>query len=104
MRTCTWVLVTTLADARARRWHGELPTENLPDQGEDADPTGGIAVRRALAALSPERREVLVLRFYADLSERDTSAALGVAAGTVKSRTSRALAALAPLVEAPDAH
>ncbi|WP_183100428.1 SigE family RNA polymerase sigma factor [Nocardioides pelophilus] len=98
------VLVTTFADARARRWHGELPTETLPEHAEEADPTGGIAVRRALAALSPEHREVLVLRFYADLSERDTAAALGVAPGTVKSRTSRALAALAPLVEAPDAH
>ena len=95
------VLVTTLADARARRWHGELPTENLPEEADDLDPTGGIAVRRALAALSPEHREVLVLRFYADLSERDTAVALGVAPGTVKSRTSRALAALAPLVEAP---
>jgi len=98
------VLVTTLADARARRWHGEIPTENLPEAADDSDPTGGIAVRRALAALSPEHREVLVLRFYADLSERDTAAVLGVAAGTVKSRTSRALAALAPHVEAPDAH
>lgn len=94
------VLVTTLADARARRWNGELPTDTLPDTVDDTDPTGGIAVRRALAALSPEHREVLVLRFYADLTERDAAAALGVAAGTVKSRTSRALAALAPLVEA----
>lgn len=101
------VLVTTLADARARRWNGELPTETLPESPATSDAdhwAGGIAVRRALAALSPEHREVLVLRFYADLSERDAAAALGVAAGTVKSRTSRALAALAPLVEAPDAH
>lgn len=97
------VLVTTLSDVRARRWHGEIPTEVLPEDVEDRDPTGGIAVRRALAALSPEHREVLVLRYYADLSERDTAVALGVAAGTVKSRTARALAALAPLVEAPDA-
>ncbi len=101
------VLVTTLADARARRWNGELPTETLPEAADDSDAdgwAGGIAVRRALADLSPEHREVLVLRFYADLSERATAAALGVAPGTVKSRTSRALAALAPLVEAPDAH
>lgn len=98
------VLVTTLADVRARRWRGELPTETLPDEVDDRDPTSGIAVRRALARLSPEHREVLVLRFYADLSERDTAAVLRVAPGTVKSRTSRALAALAPLVEAPDAH
>ncbi|WP_183095400.1 SigE family RNA polymerase sigma factor [Nocardioides stalactiti] len=99
------VLVTTLTDARARRWNGELPTDTLPDHADDradhADPTGGIAVRRALADLSAEHREVLVLRFYADLSERDTARALGVAPGTVKSRTSRALSALAPLVEAP---
>ena len=98
------VLVTTLADARARRWNGELPTDELPDEGVEADPTGGIALRRALAGLAPEHRAVLVLRFYADLSERDAAAALGVPPGTVKSRTSRALKALAPLVEAPDAH
>lgn len=98
------VLVTTLIDARSRRWNGELPTEELPDGGDDRDPTSGIAVRRAIAAMSPDHREVLVLRFYADLSERDTAAALGVAPGTVKSRTARALQALAPLVEAPDAH
>ncbi|WP_418057667.1 SigE family RNA polymerase sigma factor [Pimelobacter simplex] len=97
------VLVTTLYDARQRRWNGELPTATLPDgPAEDLAWAEGIAVRRALAALSPEHREVLVLRFWADLSERDTAAALGVAPGTVKSRTSRALAALAPLVEAPD--
>ncbi|GAA3670520.1 hypothetical protein GCM10022237_32880 [Nocardioides ginsengisoli] len=40
--------------------------------------------------------------YFADLSERDTAAVLGIAPGTVKSRTSRALSALAPLVEAPD--
>lgn len=97
------VLVTTLYDARQRRWNGELPTATLPDgPAEDLAWAEGIAVRRALAALSVEHREVLVLRFWADLSERDTAAALGVAPGTVKSRTSRALAALAPLVEAPD--
>ena len=45
--------------------------------------------------MSPAHREVLVLRYYADLSERETAAALGVAVGTVKSRTARALAALA---------
>lgn len=97
------VLVNTLADARARRWNGELPTDALPETA-DAEPAwaDGIAVRRALALMKPEQREVLVLRFWADLSERDTAAALGVAPGTVKSRISRALAALTPLVEVPD--
>jgi RNA polymerase sigma-70 factor (sigma-E family) len=99
------VLVNTLADVRARRWNGELPSDELPETGAiGADWADGVAVRRALLALRPVDREVLVLRFYADLSERDTAAALRVAPGTVKSRTSRALAALAPLVGSPDAH
>jgi DNA-directed RNA polymerase specialized sigma24 family protein len=49
--------------------------------------------------MTREHREVLVLRFYADLSERDTAVALGVPAGTVKSRTARALATLAERAE-----
>ncbi len=44
--------------------------------------------------MSLEHRQVLVLRYFADLSERDTAAALDLPAGTVKSRTARALAAL----------
>lgn len=45
--------------------------------------------------MSRVHREVPVLRFYADLSERETADALGVPPGTVKSRPSRALAILA---------
>lgn len=97
------VLVTTLYDARKRRWNGELPTEELPESaGADPEWAEGIAVRRALAVMSADHREVLVLRYFADLTERDTALALGVAPGTVKSRTSRALAALAPLVAAEE--
>ncbi len=88
------VLVNTLRDAKARRWNGELPSESLPDHGTTMSPEDGLVVRRALASLSPEHREVLVLRFFADLSERQTADALGVRAGTVKSRTARAIAAL----------
>jgi len=101
------VLVNTLTDARNRRWNGELPTEDLPDRpgGED-DATTGLGVRRALAAMRREHREVLVLRYYADLSERETADVLRIPPGTVKSRTSRALAALAAdqNVRSPDAH
>jgi RNA polymerase sigma-70 factor (sigma-E family) len=91
------VLVNVLTDARARRWNGETPTAELPDlphHGRSEDLSVGVAVRRALAAMTPEHRSVLVLRYYADLSERDTAAVLGLAPGTVKSRTARALAAL----------
>ena len=90
------VLVNALHDARARRWNGELPTERIPDHpAADTDLNTGLAVRRALAAMSTEHREVLVLRYYADLSERETADVLGIPPGTAKSRTARALAALA---------
>jgi DNA-directed RNA polymerase specialized sigma24 family protein len=36
----------------------------------------------------------VVLRYYADLSEADTAAALGISLGTVKSTASRALSKL----------
>lgn len=46
---------------------------------------------RLLATLPRRQRAVLVLRFYEDLSEADTAAAMGVPVGTVKSTVSRGL-------------
>jgi RNA polymerase sigma factor (sigma-70 family) len=45
----------------------------------------------ALAQLSDADREVIALRYFAQLSEAEMAVALGCAAGTVKSRLSRAL-------------
>jgi RNA polymerase sigma-70 factor (sigma-E family) len=89
------VLVNTLREARARRWTGETPTEELPEVASHPEYTTGLAVRAALARMRPEQREVLVLRYYADLSESEIAAVLHVAPGTVKSRAARALAVLA---------
>ena len=53
--------------------------------------------REVLAALDrlPRRpREVLVLRYWSDLSEADIAATLGISAGSVKSYASRGLAAI----------
>ena len=51
-------------------------------------------VRDALDSLVVRDREVLVIRFLLDYSEAETALLLGCAPGTVKSRTSRALAKL----------
>lgn len=50
-----------------------------------------LMLARALASLTPHQRAVIVLRFYDDLTERQTADALGVALGTVKSQTHLAL-------------
>ena len=89
------VLVNTLRDERSRRWHGETPTLEMPEGVIDVDHATGLAVRAVLARMPAQQREILVLRYYADLSEADIARVLGVAPGTVKSRAARALQALA---------
>ncbi|MGH8891737.1 MAG: SigE family RNA polymerase sigma factor [Actinomycetes bacterium] len=91
--------VMTHASWRASRrlWRGERPTEVLPevatrDEHERVDTAD--AVRRALRALPAQQRVVLTLRYWAHLSETEIAAQLGCSLGTVKSRASRAVAAL----------
>lgn len=90
-------IATTYTDWWRRRWNGEVPTGELPETAAPPDSTR-VEVRRdvlaALAGLPRGQRAVIVLRYFDDLSEQQTAAALGVSVGTVKSQTSRALAAL----------
>jgi RNA polymerase sigma-70 factor (sigma-E family) len=85
---------------RDRRW-----IERRTGEGRGARPADDQVVDRdqlaaALAKLPMGQRAVLVLRYWADLSEADTADALAISVGTVKSRQSRALAALAVDLEA----
>ncbi|MCT2585060.1 SigE family RNA polymerase sigma factor [Actinophytocola gossypii] len=78
-------------------WDGPHPAVAGPEQHVlDRD-----RVVRALATLPPRMRAVLVLRFFDDLSESDTAAALRCGVGTVKSQTSRGLARLRELMAEP---
>ncbi|HVV24212.1 MAG TPA: SigE family RNA polymerase sigma factor [Pseudonocardiaceae bacterium] len=52
------------------------------------------AVVSALSQLPPRQREVLVLRYYGNLTEAEIAEAAGISKGTVKSTASRALEAL----------
>ncbi len=104
------VLLSTYLSGRRRRWHGEVPSGQVPDgahapdrgpagHGPDgADPAGGVgardAVRRALARLSPQQRAVVVLRYLEDLSVDETARTIGCSAATVKVQAGRALAVL----------
>jgi RNA polymerase sigma-70 factor (sigma-E family) len=79
--------------ALLRTVHHEPPAssaESAAMTGEDRQ-----AVLTAVARLPRRAREVLVLRYYLDLSDQEIAAALGVSRGTVSSTASRGLAALA---------
>jgi RNA polymerase sigma-70 factor (sigma-E family) len=59
--------------------------------------------RQALAAvrtLPPRQREVLVLRYWSGLSEREIAETLGISPGSVKSAASRAMATLQTILSA----
>ncbi|SCF37830.1 RNA polymerase sigma-70 factor, sigma-E family [Micromonospora viridifaciens] len=88
------VLVNTSTSWWRRRWHGERPTEVLPERAgvdEIEQQLDRDALWRHLQALPARQRAVLVLRFYEDMSEAQTAALLQISPGTVKSQTSRAL-------------
>ncbi|BCJ32752.1 DNA-directed RNA polymerase sigma-70 factor [Actinocatenispora thailandica] len=84
-----------LANGRVSWWRRrrrEQLVADPPDHaGPDADGEPYDELRQALLSLPPRQRAVVVLRHYADLSERDVAAALGCTVGTVKSQNSRAL-------------
>ena len=74
----------------------------------DADPlapdqSDAVAERdfllRALAALPPRQRTVLVLRYFNDLPEAEIADELGCSVGTVKGQVSRGLARLRDVAE-----
>jgi RNA polymerase sigma factor (sigma-70 family) len=60
----------------------------------DPDRATVLAVHDALATLSDAQRQALILRYFADLSVRDTAAAMRCPENTVKTHTRRALDAL----------
>ena len=80
----------------ARSRAASLPDRACPDDlGADADRR--LVLREALARLTPRQRQVLVLRFYEDLTETQTAHAMHCSTSTVKSQTRHALARLREL-------
>jgi RNA polymerase sigma factor (sigma-70 family) len=79
------------ASAALRFWSRERTVAD-PADDEVADRD---RVARALDRLPRRQREVVVLRYYADLPEAEIAALLAVTAGTVKSQLFKARARLA---------
>jgi RNA polymerase sigma-70 factor (sigma-E family) len=85
--------VINAAHSWRRRQRSSVPL-NDSLTAPDSDSDGRIALLLALRALPSQQREVLVLRYFEQLSETEIAHQLGVPAGTVKSRAARGLAAL----------
>jgi RNA polymerase sigma-70 factor (ECF subfamily) len=92
-------------ELRRRRPHRSLqddPAEEGPEEefsAEDAE-----QIHAALDRLSPEQREVLVLRFLEDMSYEDIARVAGCPLGTVRSRLHHAKRALRALIERSNVH
>jgi RNA polymerase sigma-70 factor (sigma-E family) len=71
---------------RGRR---DLDPPSAASRFEDRDLMWGAVLR-----LPPRQRACVVLRYYEDLTERETAAVLGCSVGTVKSQSAKALARL----------
>lgn len=100
-----WLIEIVANAARTRRsWslrRRSAPLELLGERAQtdlavepEASAIAAEERRELLAAvhrLRPNERRVLICRYFLQLSEAETAAALGCARGTVKSRSSRAL-------------
>jgi RNA polymerase sigma-70 factor (sigma-E family) len=92
----------------ALRHRGVTERHRQPGPPEGAGPeelavraTEDAAVLAALRGLSRRQQEVLVLRYYADLSEDEIAATLGMSRGAVKSHAHRGIAALRKVLGGP---
>ncbi len=75
--------------------HPEKPSPDMPSAEHGAlVQLERSAVAATLRKLPGRQREAIVLRYYADFSEAEVAAAMGISRGAVKSHTARAMAAL----------
>ena len=97
------ILVNAILGQRRKRTVSTTPmdgdaAETVSDVPDPTETLSGLeerlSLRRAIAGLSPDHRQVVVLRYFADLTVPEVARTLAVREGTVKSRLHRALAIL----------
>lgn len=68
----------------------ELVTESLPEN-QDVSSRSSLTLREAISELPEDLREVIILRYFGDLTVKDTAVELNLPQGTVATRTRKAL-------------
>jgi RNA polymerase sigma-70 factor (sigma-E family) len=98
------MLVHAFVDEKRRRWTRVRLVPAVLETGAGHPPVTGIEDRDALVTalrrLPPRQRAVVVMRFLLDRSIEDVAETLRCSTGTVKSQTSRGLAALREMLPA----
>ena len=102
-----WVLRILVNAVLSHQRRRTVPQVNLDGNGPEFPDASGLdpaetldalenrlELRRAIANLSPDHRQVVALRYFAGLTVPEVARALGTREGTVKSRLHRALALL----------
>ena len=79
---------------RRRRPRLDLAAEVPETAGAAADLGDGVALRQAVAALDPDRREAFVATQVLGLSYVEAAEVIGCPVGTIRSRVARARAEL----------
>jgi DNA-directed RNA polymerase specialized sigma24 family protein len=76
------------------RWSVVHRSRSVPPLGDPDAGEPGSAVVSALRALSPRQREVVVLQYFADLSEAEIAAATGMSMAAVRDHAVQAMSSL----------
>jgi RNA polymerase sigma-70 factor (sigma-E family) len=100
-RALSYLYQSVVRHSRSAQRHRMVTGNVLPDRRPDMAGADPIAIEfehsalvSALRTVSPRQREVLVLRYYADLPEAQIASAMGISEGAVKNHSSRAMSSL----------
>lgn len=92
----TWLMrigINTCKDVQRTAWFRSrskmLTLENVPEQGRE-DPTPDDVVLRAVMALPDKEKQVILLRYYQNLTVPNLAQTLGISAACATSRLNRA--------------